>query len=75
MAKIVKCGNCGTFQISNAKTTFKCIKCFKSKPIDKKKIYFETEDSRQAIQVLQKIKEEDFKQKQGDVDDGFKSAL
>ena len=73
MGKVVRCTNCKTFQMSNANKTFKCIKCQKTKNITSKRIYFESDNLREVTQVLQKIKEEDFKRK-NEIIEGFEDA-
>jgi len=65
--------------MTSAKTTFKCIKCQKTKPLKKMTIHYESDNPQKTTLALQKIKKEDFKQKNQKEDfdnlDDFSSAF
>jgi len=76
MYKIILCHNCKTYQSTSAKTTFKCIKCSKTKKLCLMRIYYESENPNQIVEILKQIKKEKFKLNNSDEDlDEFKSAF
>lgn len=74
MYKVVRCLKCSTFQLSTANKVFKCVKCNKSRQINRMKIFYENISPQLSNKVLQEIKKEDFKLKNESIDDDFKSA-
>lgn len=66
MYKIVKCWNCKTYGMTTANVSFKCLKCNKTFDINKMKIYYSTDSPQIATKVLQRIKEEEAREKFGD---------
>jgi hypothetical protein len=76
MYKVILCPNCKTYQSTSAKITFKCIKCSKTKKLSSIRIYFQSENPNQVVEVLKEIKKEKFKLNNDNQDfDEFKSAL
>lgn len=61
--RVVKCPNCGFFQVTGASKSLKCQKCSKSKVISYLKIYYKSDDARLAANALEKLKEKEAKEK------------
>jgi len=61
MYKLIKCKNCKTFNITNAKIVTKCKYCNKNINLKNIKIYFQNENPNILTKTLQTIKEEEFK--------------
>ncbi|MCA9459743.1 MAG: hypothetical protein KC550_04310, partial [Nanoarchaeota archaeon] len=60
MYRVIKCPNCKYLQLSSALKTFKCVKCQKSKDVNRVKVYFESRTPQEAVQVLQELKKQFF---------------
>lgn len=56
--KVVRCPNCGFFQVTSSKTSLKCQKCNKSRVLSKVKIFYQDADARMCARVLIKVKEQ-----------------
>lgn len=57
--KLVRCSNCGLFQVTTSEKSLKCQKCQKSKVLPSLKIFYRTEDGRDAARKLSELKEEE----------------
>ena len=75
MFKVVKCSNCGLFQVSGATKSLKCLKCGRTRVLSSLKVYFRSADARECQQVLAGLKEEEFMGKEGAHDDFFNYKL
>ncbi len=57
--KLVRCSQCGLFQVTTSQKTLKCLKCSKSKQLSLLKIFYSTENGQDAAKMLSKLKEEE----------------
>lgn len=57
--KLVKCSNCGLFQVTTSQKALKCQKCNKSKVISSLKIFYSTQNGQDAAKKLSELKEEE----------------
>jgi hypothetical protein len=57
--KLVRCSNCGLFQVTTSKKALKCQKCNKSKVLSSLKIFYTTENGQDAAKKLSMLKEEE----------------
>jgi hypothetical protein len=57
--RLVRCSNCGLFQVTTSQKALKCQKCNKSKVLSSLKIFYTTQDGRDAAKKLSILKEEE----------------
>lgn len=61
MPIVIRCPQCQEFQMSTASKIVKCIKCQKSTPKEKMKIFFQSDSPQACSEVVKRLKEEHYK--------------
>ena len=66
MYKVVKCPKCKRFSMTSADVSFRCVVCSKTSDVTKMRVYYATDSPQIATKVLQRLKEEEAREKFGD---------